>query len=134
MRHGASDGEHQRKRMLGNADGVPARRIHHEDAVMGGRVHVHVVHAHAGAAHDAKLGGLLEQRGRHFRGTANHQAVGIDDLGGNIGGRRSENFPARFTKQRNSTFTYFVGDNNFHRNSRLTIARTRVKSGHEVFG
>ena len=46
--------EHQRERMLGDADAVGARRIHHEDAARGGGGDVDVVDAGAGAGDHPK--------------------------------------------------------------------------------
>ena len=51
LRDVARLGEQQRDGVLGGRQGVGARRVAHHDAAAGGRVHVDVVHAGAGAPH-----------------------------------------------------------------------------------
>jgi len=87
-----------------------------QNTVVGGRVHVDVVHTYPGASNHAKFSSALEQRWSHFRGAAYHQAIGIGDLDRHIRGGRCEDFPTCFAQQCNSAFTDFIGDNNFHNN------------------
>ena len=47
--------EHHAERVLGDRDRVSARRVHDQDTGIRGRVEVHVVDAHAGAADHAQL-------------------------------------------------------------------------------
>ena len=80
LRHRARQSQHQRDRVLRHADGVSARRIHHQHAALRGRFHVHVVHAHARAADHAQLRRFFQQRGGRLRRAANHQCVGVREL------------------------------------------------------
>ena len=47
--------------MLGDADGVSARRVHHQNAATRGGIHVHIVHADTRAANDAQLRRFFQQ-------------------------------------------------------------------------
>ena len=80
LRHGTRQAEHQRERVFGDANGISAGRVHHQDAATRGGIHVHVIHADAGASDHAKLRGLFEERGRDFRRAANHQTIGVGDF------------------------------------------------------
>ncbi len=80
-RDAAAHGDHQAERQLGDGDGVGAGRVHHHDAVVGGGGGVDVVDAHAGAADDAELGRVLEQRGVGLDGGADDEGVGVGELG-----------------------------------------------------
>ena len=78
LRHRASHGQDNGARQLHGADRVRAERIHDENALLGGRLHVDVVHAGAGACHQLELAsaaGALEHRCRHLGRRAHHQSV-----------------------------------------------------------
>ena len=61
--------------MLGGGDRVPARRVHHDDAVLGGGRQIDVVDPDAGAADRLELGRPLDDRGRDLRLAADHDPL-----------------------------------------------------------
>ena len=67
----AGEGHEQGERVLGGGDGVAARRVHDDDAALGGGLEVDVVHAGAGAGDDLEASGVGEGVGRD-RGLAAH--------------------------------------------------------------
>ena len=71
------EGQHQRQRVLGNGDGIAARRVHHRNAALGGGVEVDVVHAHASAPDHPQLWRLVHHRGIHEHCRAHQQRVSI---------------------------------------------------------
>ena len=83
---GAGDGaghrNHKAQRKLGDGDGVGARRIHDDDAAMGGGRDVDVVDAYTGAADDAELRRGLQQLGIDLNGGADDQGIGVGQFGG----------------------------------------------------
>ncbi|MNT23477.1 hypothetical protein D3C72_1588960 [compost metagenome] len=88
--HVAREREHQRQGLLGGGDGVAGRRVDHHHTVAGGRGHVDVVDADAGAADDAEVLARLDDLGRDLGLRSHHQGVVIADdglqlLGGVVG-------------------------------------------------
>ena len=77
--HMAREGQHQGQGLLGGGDGVALGGIHHQHAAAGGGLHIHVVHAHAGAADDAQLGGGLDHLSGDLGAGADHQALVVAD-------------------------------------------------------
>jgi hypothetical protein len=76
-RHGPSQGEHERARVLGHADAVRARRVDDEDAPSACGGHVDVVDARARAADDPQARGGGEQVGGDLRGAPDEQRIGV---------------------------------------------------------
>ncbi len=83
-RHRACKGQHQRPRVLGDADAVGAGRVDDEDAAGAGGGHVDVVDAGAGTRHDSKTSRGGEQSRVDFRGAADEQGIGIGQIGGEL--------------------------------------------------
>ena len=65
--------------MLGGGDGVALRRVHHQHPALGGRRHINVVDADAGAANNPQLVGRFDDFGSHRGARANHQGVVVAD-------------------------------------------------------
>ena len=78
--NGARERQHQRKRVLGDAHAVGARRVHHEDAARGGGGEIDVVDARTGAGDHPKLRRRVNQRGVHFRGASYDQRIGVGQI------------------------------------------------------
>ena len=72
--------QHEREGVLGDSDGIAARRVHHHDAAFGGGVEIDVVDAHAGASDDAQLGGLVHHGGIDERGRAHQDGIRCGEL------------------------------------------------------
>ena len=79
LRNLAREREQQRERVLGGGDHVGLRRVGHDHAALRGRVHVHVVHPHAGAADGLQPLGALEQVGVELGGRADQDPVELAD-------------------------------------------------------
>ena len=65
--------DHQREGVLRGRDRVPARRVHHDDAALRRRIHIHVIHAHARAADDLQLLRGLDELRRRLGLAAHHE-------------------------------------------------------------
>ena len=65
--------------MLSRRDGVPIRRVHHQNAHFGGGFQVDVVDSDSGATHNLQFWCGFEQIERHFGLGANHQSVIVFD-------------------------------------------------------
>jgi len=72
LRHQASQRQQQGQGVLGDAGGVAAGGIHHQDAAARGGVEVDIIHAHSGAADHAQPRRLLEQFVGHAGRAAHH--------------------------------------------------------------
>ncbi len=114
LRHGTRESQHQRNRVLGDADRISSRRVHHQNAAIRGRVNVHVVHVNARASDHTKRRRFLEKFGRHLRRAANDESFGIREVRYKSGRRRSYDRPTCFTQNLDSPLADFVRDNNFH--------------------
>ena len=79
--------QHQRARVLGDADAVRARRVDDENSAAARGGDVHVVHASARARDDPQAGRRVEQARVHFRRTANEQRIGVGEIAGERVGR-----------------------------------------------
>ena len=79
LRDVAGQRERQRQRVLGRGDGVRLRSVHDEDAALGRRDQVDVVHASAGAADDLQVGSLGDEVGRDLGRRADDQRVELAD-------------------------------------------------------
>jgi hypothetical protein len=75
----AGQREQQRERVLGGRDDVGLRRVGDHDAALGGRGHVDVVDAHAGAADRLQARGLVDQVGGDLRRAADQEPVELAD-------------------------------------------------------
>ncbi len=77
LRNLAGQGHKHGKGQFGGGNGVAAGGVHHDDAALGGGIDIDIVHADAGAADDAEIGGggddLLGDLG-----------LGADDHGVNV--------------------------------------------------
>ena len=80
LRNMARHREHQRERVFGDRNGIPAGRIHDEHAGLGGGVQIDIIHANAGAADDAQFRRLLQNRLGHLHGAAHQQRVGSREV------------------------------------------------------
>jgi hypothetical protein len=78
----AGEREDETHRELGHADAVGARCVHHDDAAAARSRHVDVVDASAGPGDYPKLGRCRDDGRRHLGGAANHECVGVSDVGG----------------------------------------------------
>ena len=76
----AQQREEEGERVLHRRDDVGGRRVDDENAALGRRRHVHVVHAHAGAPDDRELRRGLHQLAIHFRRAADEQGLRVLDL------------------------------------------------------
>ncbi len=76
----AGERKHQRQRMLGDADAVGAGRVDDDDAALGGRRDVDVVHAGARARDDTEPWGGGEQARVHLGGAAHQQRVRVSQV------------------------------------------------------
>ena len=79
LRHLAREREQQGERVLGGRDHVGLGRVGHDHAALRGRIHVHVVHPHAGAADRLQALGAVQQVGVELRGRADQDAVELAD-------------------------------------------------------
>src|SRR5690606_9334564 len=82
--------EHQRDGVLGGGDRVAEVRVHDHDAPGGGRLHVDVVDADAGAADDLELLGWGREVSRVFGGRAYREPVIGPDEGLELVGREAD--------------------------------------------
>ncbi len=80
--------------MLGDADGIAARRVHDQNAAAGGGVEIDVVHTDAGAADDAEPRGGAEERVGNASGAADDERIGIGQGGCQRGRTGQDDFPA----------------------------------------
>ena len=74
-RNRARERQHERERVLGGGDRVPARRVHHQHAAPGGRLHVHVVDPGAGACDHLELGAGLDHLAGDLGPTADDEGI-----------------------------------------------------------
>ena len=80
LRHFAREVEQHGEGQFRRGDRVAARRVHDDHTALRGGFHVNVVHAHAGAADDAQLGGGFENFLGHLGfGTHDHRDHVADD-------------------------------------------------------
>jgi len=66
LRNLARHGKKKRKCVLGGGDSVTAGRIEDDDAALGGGFDIHIVNAHASAAHHSQRSSCLQNGGIHF--------------------------------------------------------------------
>ena len=136
--HGAIGGrdearqrQHERERMLGDADAVGARGVDHEDAAGAGGRDVDVVHAGAGPGHNPQLRRGVEQPGVHLRGASDHQRVGVGEIGGQHSGRAAGtgiDHPAGFgAEQIERGHREVVGNDNFQCVGIVSVCRVHVR-------
>ena len=100
--HQARQRQHERQRVLRDADAVGPGRVDDEDAARAGGRDIDVVHAGAGAGHNPQLRRGFEQPGVDLRRAANDQRVGVGEVGRERGRGPSGariNLPARFGAQ-----------------------------------
>jgi hypothetical protein len=76
--------------MLCRGDRVPARRVHHDDALFGGSGNIHIVQPYACSSHDLQVFGRFENFSGHRGATADDQAIVFPDffheiLGSDVG-------------------------------------------------
>ena len=76
--------QHERHREFGDADTVGTRRVHDDDATSARGWYVNVIDASAGACDGTQLGCGVDQCRRHTRRAANHDGVGVCDVGGEL--------------------------------------------------
>ena len=79
LREPAGERQNESQRVLGHADRVAAGRVHHHDAALGRRVHVHVVDTDAGASDGAQPRRAIEQLRRYLRGAPYDKRVRFAD-------------------------------------------------------
>jgi hypothetical protein len=79
-----------------------------------GGVHVHVIDANSGAAYDAEAAGLVEETGGDAGGTADDEAIGVGNFGGERSSSGEYNLPAKFSQQLDAALADFVRDDDFH--------------------
>ena len=77
----AGEGTQHEEGQFGRGDGVAGRGVHHHDASLGRRRNIHVVHADAGAAHDAEHGGRFQDRLVYLGLTADDDGLHISEQG-----------------------------------------------------
>jgi hypothetical protein len=63
LRHVARGRQQQRDGMLGRADNIGTRRVHHHDPGLSGRVDVDIVESHAGSRDDPQPRGAADRLG-----------------------------------------------------------------------
>ena len=68
-------GQEQGHSVLGGRDDVGQGVIDHQHPVIGSRVHIHVVQAHPGPAHDHQLAPRIEHLGSHLGGRPDDQRL-----------------------------------------------------------
>ena len=127
-RNFTAHGDHEAEGELGDGDGVSAGGVHDDNAVAGSGVGVDVVHADAGAADDAELGRVLEQRGVDLNGGADDQGVGVPELvcQGALDFVGGDDLPAGFLLQNGEGGGRdFFGENNLHGWFNLTCSADR---------
>ncbi len=103
--------------MFRDADGTAAGRAHHQDAALGGFVEIDVVHADAGASHDAQPRRMIEQRGRDFCGAADNQRLRIGQFGVQIVFGAEDDVPAGLLQEFDTAIADLVGNNDLHDSS-----------------
>ena len=72
-------GQEERQGVFGRGDRVLAGRVHHHDATLGGRGHVHVVNTRPGPSHDTQLGSLAHHLIGDTRIRAHHDPLDVGD-------------------------------------------------------
>ena len=116
-RHGARQRQHQRARMLGDADAVGARRVDDQNAAGAGGGHVDVVDPRSGARDDAQVGSGSEQIGGDLGRAAHHQGIGVSESVEELGRRTAASgiyLPAGLgAKQLQGRLRQLVGDYDF---------------------
>ena len=85
LRDVARHRQHHRQRVFAGGDGVGLRRVHHDDAPAGGRIHVNRVHADTGSSDHAQPLAALDHFGIHLRLAAHDQRIVLADAGQKIG-------------------------------------------------
>ena len=68
-------GQHHGDGVLGSRDGVSAGGVEHDDAFLGGGLHVHVVDADTCSAYDFEPVRGFDDIGRYLRPAANDQGI-----------------------------------------------------------
>ena len=61
--------------MLSSCHHITARRVHHDDTLLGCRRNIHIVQSDAGAAHNLQVGSRLYNLLSYFGGASNHQRI-----------------------------------------------------------
>jgi hypothetical protein len=80
----AGERQHVAHRQLGDADAVRSRRVHHDDAAGAGGGDVDVIHTRARPRDRAQVRSGLDQGRSDLRRTADHDGVGIRQVGGEL--------------------------------------------------
>ena len=101
----ACERHEQREGVLGGGDGVATRRVHDDDAALGGSFEVDVVDARAGAGDDLEAPGVGEGGGRDLRLAAYDQALVVrEGLAQVAGGEAGAHVDIRTLPQQGDTF------------------------------
>ncbi len=117
-RHRARQGQHQRARVLGDADAVRAGGVDDEDAARAGGRHVDVVDAGAGPGDNPEPRGGRQQFGVDLRRAPHEQRIGVGKIRRKLGaasvGSRVDR-PACFVAQQvQGGRGQIIGNNDFH--------------------
>ena len=125
LRDVAREREQERHRVLGRGHHVGLGRVGNHDAAPGGRLHVHVVDAHAGAADHAQLARALDQLRVHVRGRADEDAVVLADALGELllAPAGSELDVEVLAQQRHARVADLLGDQHLQTLAALRAAR-----------
>ena len=128
-----------RERQLGGRNGVAVRRVHHDDAALGGGIDIHVVHADARAADHFEVGGGFHHLAVDLGLGANRERGGVlhqeEQFSFTRGLGQHQNFErgAGF-KQLNALWRNGVADDDLHkRAANVGEGRGQVKRGNKLF-
>jgi hypothetical protein len=99
--------------MFGDTHRVSPRSAHDQDAAASGFFEIDIVHAYPGAADDAKARGLVEKFSGNSGGAAHNEGVGVGDFFVESIFVGKNDVPAGATKEFDTAFADFVGNNNF---------------------
>ena len=117
--------KHEPHGQLRDADAVRAGGIHDHDASRACRGDVHIVHAGSGAGDGAQTRRCIDQSGRDFRGAADHERIGVAEIGGEDVWRAAGlrvNLPPVGTQELEGGRREIVGDNYLHGRRDYTCA------------
>ena len=113
----ASD-EHQRERVLGDADAVGARRVHDDDAARGRGGHVDVVDAGSGAGNHPKFRRGGDQRLVDGGRAADDERVGVGEIAREVRGRAAgfgvDGASGKALEQSDRGGRQLIGDDDVH--------------------
>ena len=112
----ACKGSQESHGVLGDADRIAARRIHHQNALLGSGFEIDVIDSHTGPAHDPQLAAAAEQFLCDLRGAADNEAVRLNDFRLKLpaGFRQKHHFPAVSAKDLQPASGDIVCYNDFH--------------------